>query len=369
VDRTKPPYRAEHIGSFIRPKRLIEARTAFNKGKLSADDLREIEDEEIRAVIAMQERVGVRVITDGEMRRNNWRDRFFENVDGFAIETIESSFTFTEDSGKQYKAMPVPRVSGKLRRREKLTADDFGFLVKHTRRTAKATLPAPGVVHFMAGDKALAGSPYSNRKMFFDDVTTIYRQEIKDLAALGCRYVQIDDTSLAIICDPKNQELIRRRGEKPDELIDDYICAINESIKDRPTDMVVGVHMCRGNAGKGVASGGYGPVAHKMFNNLAVDAFFMEFDDERSGDFSPLKEVPRDKVIVLGIVSTKRPELEPADEVQRRVEEAARYVDMDRLCLSPQCGFASIFNHARFTPDLEERKLAHVVELADRIWR
>ena len=368
MGRSKPPFRAEHVGSFVRPKHLIEARSKFNEGRASAEELRTIEDEAIRAVIAMQERVGLQVITDGEMRRNNWRDRFFENVDGFAADKIDSSFTFTEDSGKQYKAMPVPRVSGVLKRREKLTADDFAFLQKHARQTTKATLPAPSVVHFMSGDKALAGSPYSNRAAFFDDVTKIYRQEIADLAALGCKYLQIDDTSLAIICDPHNQDLIRKRGESPEDLIDDYIRAINDSIMDRPKDMVVGVHMCRGNAGKGVASGGYGPVANKMFNNLAVDAFFMEYDDERSGDFTPLREVPKSKIVVLGLISTKVPELEPIDEVKRRVDEAARYVDLDQLCLSPQCGFASIYLHARFDADTEERKLAHILEIARQIW-
>lgn len=366
--RTNPPFRAEHIGSFVRPKKLIDARSKFVRGEIAAEELRKLEDDAIRSVIAMQERVGLQIVTDGEMRRNNWRDRFFENVGGFSDEKVDSSFTFTEDDGRQYKAMPVPRVSGKLERRQTITADDFAFLQKHTARTAKATLPSPSVVHFMAGDKALAGSPYADRKAFFGDVSKIYRQEIADLAALGCRYIQIDDTSLAIICDPRNQSLIRDRGEDPEELIDDYIDAINDSIRERPEGMVVGVHMCRGNAGKGVASGGYEPVARKMFNNLAVDAFFMEYDDERSGGFEPLREVPRNKMVVLGLISTKRPDLEPADEIKRRVEEATKYIDLDQLCLSPQCGFASIYLHARFDVDTEERKLANMIEIARQIW-
>jgi len=365
---TRPPFRADHVGSLIRPAKLRDAHAANLQGKLAPAALREIEDAAIKDAIAMQERVGLRPITDGEFRRNNWRDRFFERVDGFSKDKVQSSFIFTDYAGNKSAGMPIPVVVARLTRRESMTADDFAFLKARTRGTAKATLPAPSANHFFSGDKSLAGSPYKDRKSFFDDVCAIYRQEIADLGRLGCSYLQIDEVPIAVLCDPANKERVRARGEDPDELIDDYIAAINDAVRDRPDGMTICVHLCRGNQGHGQASGGYDPVVERLFQNTEVDGFFLEYDTERAGDFAPLRYLPRGKTAVLGIVSTKLRELEPADDIKRRVDEATKYVDLDRLCLSPQCGFASGFTTDRFTPDDEERKLAHLVAVASQIW-
>lgn len=363
-----PPFRADHIGSLIRPRHLIEAHTANLRGALPDADLRALEDAAIEDAIAMQERVGLLAITDGELRRNNWRDRFFERVEGFSTDKVESSFVFTEYSGTQRAGMPVPVVVGRLERRRSLTADDFAFLAGRTRRTAKATLPAPSANHFFSGDKSLAGSPYRDRRAFFDDVCMIYREEIADLARAGCTYLQIDEVPIAVLCDESNKQRVRERGEDPDSLVDDYIAAINDCVRDRPAGMTICVHLCRGNQGHGQASGGYEPVAERLLQNTDVDGFLLEYDTERAGDFAPLRYLPKSRMAALGIISTKLPELEPVDEIRRRLDEASRYADLDRLCLSPQCGFASSYMTDRFTSDDQERKLAHLVEVAHEIW-
>ena len=359
-----PPFRADHVGSLLRSKKLIEVRQARIAGKLPAPELQAIENEEIGNAIAMQERVGLRAVTDGELRRNNWRDRFFERVAGFSKERIPSSFIFIEYSGEQRRGMPVPTVVGKLQRRQSLTADDFASLKPLTRQTAKATLPSPSVNHFFSGDKSLRGSPYRDRAAFFADVVAIFRQEIADLAAAGCRYLQIDEVPIAVLCDPRNQEIVRARGEDPEELIADYCRAINDAIAEKPPEMAVCVHLCRGNGGHGQARGGYDPVARPLFEELRVDGYFLEYDTERSGSFEALRVVPKGKKVVLGIISTKLRELEDADHVKRRIAEAARHIDLAQLCLSPQCGFASGFQTDRFTFGDQERKLAHVGSIA-----
>jgi 5-methyltetrahydropteroyltriglutamate--homocysteine methyltransferase len=362
-----PPFRADHVGSLIRPPELRAAHQRFNEGRLGRDELHALEDNAIRNAVAMQERVGLQAITDGELRRNNWRDGFFESVAGFSVEKVGSSFTFTEFSGETHPGMPVPRVTGRLERKKAITADDFSFLRALTGRTAKATLPAPSVNHFFSGDRSLEGSPYRDRAQFFADVSAIYRAEIADLAALGCTYLQIDEVPIAVLCDPKNRDLVKRRGEEPDALVADYLAAINDAVHGRPKEMTVCVHLCRGNAGHGQASGGYAAVAEQLFA-LDVDGFFLEYDTERAGSFAPLRYLPQDKVAVLGIISTKLKALEPKDDVKRRIDEAASIAGLDRLCLSPQCGFASSFQTDRFTADDEERKLAHLVEIAREVW-
>jgi 5-methyltetrahydropteroyltriglutamate--homocysteine methyltransferase len=363
-----PPFRADHVGSLLRSRTLIDARVACDEGKLPAAELRTLEDQEIREAVAMQERVGLRAITDGELRRFSWRDRFFERVDGFSKERVPSSFTFTDFSGEHVPSYPVPVVVARLQRRQAMTAEDFAFLKPLTRQTAKATLPAPSVNHFFSGDKSLEGSPYADRKAFFADVARIYRQEIADLAAAGCTYLQLDEVPAALLCDPRVGEVLRARGEDPQELIDDYFAAINAAIAERPRGFVVALHLCRGNLGHGLASGGYAPVAQRLFQQLAVDGYFLEYDTDRAGGFEVLRFVPKNKRVVLGIISTKLRELEDVDYVKRRVAEAARYVDLDQLCLSPQCGFASGFATDRFTRDDQERKLAHLVRIAREIW-
>lgn len=368
--KINPPFRADQVGSLVRPQALLDARHAVAAGKEPSEALRALEDKEILAAIALQERVGLESITDGEFRRNNWRDRFFERVDGYSQDRMPSSFTFTEFSGETRRGMPVRYAVGKLKRRDSITADDFAFVFERTRRTAKATIPSPTVNHFFTGDLGLAKSSYAgDRAAYLADIAAIYRDEIGALAKLGCKYLQIDEVPLAVLCDPKNQEVVRSRGEEPERLIDDYVDLINAAVRDRPSDMTLCVHLCRGNSGHGQASGGYDPVAERLFQKLAVDAFFLEYDTPRSGDFEPLRYVPKNKAVVLGLVSTKQKTLEPLDELKRRVVEASRCVDMDRLCLSPQCGFASTAEIDRFTVEDEERKLAHVVRAAAEIWR
>lgn len=364
-----PPFHADHVGSLRRPQPLIEAHSSFLQGKLKPQALKELEDRAIDDAIAMQERVGLQAITDGEMRRNNWRDRFFERVDGFSREKIPSSFVFTDYSGKQYTGMPIPVVVGKLQLRESLTGDDFDYLKARTKRTAKATLPSPSVNHFFSGDKSLTQSPYEDRKALFADVCAIYRREIADLGRHGCAYLQIDEVPIAVLCDPTNQGRVRERGENPDELIDDYIDAINDAVRERPAGMTICVHLCRGNQGHGQASGGYDSVAERLLQITNVDGFFLEYDTDRAGSFAPLRYLPKDKAAVLGLISTKLQELEPPDFIKRRIDEASHYVDLERLGLSPQCGFASGYTTDRFSLDEQERKLAHLVKIADEIWR
>ncbi|HXQ53244.1 MAG TPA: 5-methyltetrahydropteroyltriglutamate--homocysteine S-methyltransferase [Stellaceae bacterium] len=365
--RSKPPFRADHVGSLIRPRALIDAHTKFNQGKLAREALKALEDAAIRDAVAMQERVGLDAITDGELRRNNWRDGFFESVAGFSESKVGSSFTFTEYSGETHPGMPVPVVTGKLARRKPITADDFAFTSALTKRTAKATLPSPTVNHFFSGDKALAGSPYRDRASYLAAVSEIYRAEIADLAARGCTYLQIDEVPIAVLCDEKNRAIVRARGEDPERLVDDYVAAIAAAVRGRPPAMTICVHLCRGNAGHGQASGGYDGVAERLFN-LPVDGFFLEYDTERAGGFEPLRYLPKDKLAVLGIISTKLAALEDKDEVKRRIDQAARITGLERLCLSPQCGFASSYQTDRFAPSDQERKLAHVVAIAREVW-
>ncbi|HVA11694.1 MAG TPA: 5-methyltetrahydropteroyltriglutamate--homocysteine S-methyltransferase [Stellaceae bacterium] len=368
--KTNPPFRADHVGSLLRSQALLDARKALAAGNGSAEELRALEDKEILAAIALQERVGLQSITDGEFRRNNWRDRFFERVEGYSQDRIASSFVFTEFSGETRRGMPVRYTVGKLKQRESITADDFAFVLKNTRRMAKATIPSPTVNHFFTGDAGLAKSPYAgDRTAYMADIAAIYRSEIAALARLGCKYLQVDEVPLAVLCDPKNQEVVRARGEDPQRLIDDYIDLMNAAIRERPADMTLCVHLCRGNSGHGQADGGYDPVAERLFQKLDVDGFFLEYDTSRAGDFQPLRHVPKNKTVVLGLMSTKQKALEPVEELKRRVGEASRYVDMDRLCLSPQCGFASSAEVDRFTVADEERKLAHLVSAASQIWR
>ena len=367
--RTKPPFRADHVGSLLRPRALLDLRRAVAEGKSPNDELRALEDRGILGAIALQERVGLQSITDGEFRRNNWRDRFFERVDGYSGDKIPSSFTFTEFSGEQRGGMPVRYATGMLRQRESITAEDFAFVLKNTKRMAKATIPSPTVNHFFTGDPGLARSPYAgDRRAYLADIAAIYRDEIAALAKLGCKYLQVDEVPLAVLCDPMNQALVRARGEEPERLIDDYLDVMNAAIRDRPGDMTVCVHLCRGNSGHGQASGGYDPVAERLFQTLAVDGFFLEYDTPRAGDFQPLRHVPKSKMVVLGLMSTKQKALEPIEELRRRIDEAARFVDMERLCLSPQCGFASSAEVDRFTVEDEERKLGHLVRAAAEIW-
>ena len=362
-----PPYRAEHVGSLPRPERLMRARADFAAGKVAKAELQRIETDCIRDIVAMQERVGIGAITDGEFRKTGWREFLFEKCDGFAHEPGEPAFPFTLFDGTRWDAQGEPKCVAKLKRREPLSADDFALLRPMTRRPVKANLPTPSIAHFR-GDAAFDRAVYPTRQEFFADLALIMREEIADLASRGCTYLQMDEVPLAVLCDPHNREIVRQRGENPDGLIDTYIDAINDSIRGRPAGMTVCVHMCRGNVGHGMADGGYEPVAERMFNLLDVDGFFLEYDTKRAGDFQPLRFLPKGKKAVLGLVTTKLPEIESADQLKRRIDEASKVVPLDQLCLSPQCGFSSAARAGRLPMDVVEAKLARIVEVAAQMW-
>ncbi len=364
----KPPYRAEHVGSLPRPERLINAREAHAGGAMSLADLRAIEDDCIREAVALQERVGIGAITDGEFRRVSWRDAPFEHFDGFTQDRYEADFTFTLFDGSTRKASPVPATVAPVRRRTAMAAEHFALLKPMTKGLPKANLPTPSVTHFFRGDRGIDRAAYPDMDAFLGDVTRAYREEVAALGSQGCRYLQMDEVPLALLCDPSNQEIVRRRGEDPARLIDAYIDAINDSIADHPADMAVCVHLCRGNIGHGMADGGYEAIAERMFNRLDVDGFFLEYDTPRAGDFTPLQHLPAPKKAVLGLVSTKVATLESADELKARIDEACRMIDVDRLGLSPQCGFSSNVGSGRFSTGEVERKLARIVEVADQVW-
>lgn len=366
--RTKPPFRAEHVGSFPRPERLMEARQKHADGALDLAGLRKVEDDCIAEIVALQERVGIGAITDGEYRRFSWRDRPFEAIDGFTRERKDADFIFTLFDGSKRRAGSIPDVVSKLKLREPMAAEHFELLKPMTKGLPKANLPTPSVTHFFRGDAMIDKSVYPDRQQYFADVTAIYRQEIADLGRRGCTYLQMDEVPVALLCDPDNQEIVRSRGEDPDELIDLYIGAINDCIRDRPDGMTVCVHMCRGNMGHGMADAGYDKIAERMFNQLDVDGFFLEYDTPRAGDFAPLRFMPKGKIALLGLLTTKKREVEPADALKARIGEAAKVLDIDQLALCPQCGFSSNAGTGRLNYGEVEAKLARIVEVAADVW-
>jgi len=364
----RPPFRADHVGSLLRPQSLLELRERFRAGEVSLDELKSHEDECIRQAVAMQESLGFESITDGEYRRQTFHGDFLDR-----LENVEFKQIFppgSTDSGG-HEAPFVAVVTGRIARPEGgVEVENFKFLSSLTTRTARQTIPSPTMLHFRGGRRAIDERTYPELAEFFADVARVFREELEDLAAAGCRYVQLDDTNLAYLCDETMRERARERGENVDALPREYARLINESIKGRPDEMSVCIHLCRGNAkSRWFAEGGYEPIAEVVFNELDVDGFFLEYDDERSGGFEPLRFVPKgSKKIVLGLVSTKHGALEDKDRIKRRIDEAARYVPLEQLCLSPQCGFASVAEGNCLTPDDEKRKLALVQEVAREVW-
>ncbi len=368
----KPPFRAEHVGSIPRPARLMDARDAFEAGKLPKEELKRVEAECIAEIVKMQERVGIGAITDGEYPKSGWSAFLFEKCDGFGERTGTSPFFFTNFDGTTRSAPGMPRPHSKITRREPLSAEDFSVLKGMTKHAIKANLPTPSVA-YTGGDGGLVGSYYKDREGYFADLVGVMREEIADLARRGCTYLQMDEVPLAVLCDPKNRERLAARGEDPDGLIDTYIDAINASIAQRPANMTVAVHMCRGNVGHGMADGGYEPIAERLFGRLKVDGFFLEYDTPRAGDFKPLRFMPKDKRVILGLMTTKLEDVESGDGLKRRIDEAAKVLPLDQLGLSPQCGFSSSASRTsavriRLALDQVERKLARVVEVADQVW-
>src|SRR5947209_3752439 len=332
--RTAPPFRADHVGSFLRPPELLAARDRFSKGEITRAALREAEDDAIRDVVRFQEELGLAGITDGEFRRTYFHIDFLEQLDG--VETKGGiAISFHSAQGDVDFAPPVMHVTAPVRHARPIQVDDFNFLKSVTRRTPKVTIPSPTMLHFRGGRAAISREAYPDLDAFFADVAAAYRAEIAALGSAGCRYLQLDDTNLAYLCDAKMREGARQRGDDPNELPRRYAQLINAAIANRPEGMTICVHLCRGNFKSAwVAEGGYEPVAEVLFNELAVDGYFLEYDDPRSGDFAPLRHVPKGKTVVLGLVSTKVGQLESKDTLKRRIDEAAKFAPMEQMCLS-----------------------------------
>ncbi|MEZ5863785.1 MAG: 5-methyltetrahydropteroyltriglutamate--homocysteine S-methyltransferase [Geminicoccaceae bacterium] len=370
----KPPFRADHVGSLLRPRRLLEARDICFAGKSDRAALREVEDECIREVAAKQAEVGLRGITDGEFRRTYFHVDFLEQLDGVVVEEGDFVASFQKDDGASVGFRPpTMKVTGRIRHARPIQGADFEFLAAQVKgrvtATPKVAIPSPSMLHFRGGRKAISEAAYPDMEGFFADLAAAYRDELADLAARGCRYVQLDDTNLAYLCDDKIREATRARGEDPNALPRLYCRLINESTRGLPAEMAITIHLCRGNYRSAwVAQGGYEPVAEILFNELAVDGYFLEYDDARSGDFAPLRFVPKGKTVVLGVMTSKRPELESKDDLKRRVEDAAKLVPHDQLALSPQCGFSSTAHGNELTEADQWRKLERLVETADELW-
>jgi 5-methyltetrahydropteroyltriglutamate--homocysteine methyltransferase len=368
--RAKPPYRADHVGSLLRPERLLSARRACEEGRMSADALRKIEDECIRDAIKQQEDIGLSAVTDGEFRRFMFHIDFLERVGGIRKKPAPFKVKFQggDAEGDDYTPA-IFVVEEQVRHVQDIFVDDFRFVIQNTRQTAKITIPSPTFVYARAGRDGISRTAYPDLERLFDDVATVYRAEIAALAAAGCTYLQMDETNFPMLCDPQIASSFKQRGDDPDKLQALFARLINDSIRDRPAGMSVALHLCRGNYRSGwMAAGGYDPVAELMFNQLGVDGFLLEYDDERSGGFAPLRFVPKGKVVVLGLVSSKSGKMESPDELARRIEEAARVVPLDQLALSPQCGFASSVHGNKLSQSDQWKKLGLVVAVAEQVW-
>ena len=366
MKRTKPPFRADHVGSLLRTAPLKEARARRQRGEITADDLREVEDREIAKIVKKQEAVGLQAVTDGEFRRSWWHFDFYAGLDGVELYSTGQGIKF---AGVETKAESV-RVVGKLDFSSHPHVDHFRFLKDHATATAKMTIPAPSTLHFRQGRGSISREVYPDLDAFFDDLAAAYRKAIAAFHAAGCRYLQLDDTAWSMICDPKEREHSRGRGDDPDSLPAAYARMTNKALAGRPADMAITMHSCRGNfRSTFIASGGYEPVAERLLGELDIDGYFLEYDSERAGGFEPLRFVPRgNKTVVLGLVTSKSGKLESRDDIMRRIEEATRYVDIDQLALSPQCGFASTEEGNVLAEDEQWAKLRLVVELADEVW-
>ena len=369
--RARPPFRADHVGSLLRPPRLMQARADHAEGRIDGQELRGVEDDAIREAVAMQRDAGLESATDGEFRRASWHMDFIYQLGGVSqVEGERIHVKFRNEEGEYDFSPPAMRIDGPVRIEGTIFGDAFSFLHETvTDATPKLTIPSPSMVHYRGGSSAIDTTVYPQIESFWDDLTAAYADEVRRLHELGCTYLQLDDTSLAYVNDPAQREHIASIGGDPDHLHEQYIANINRALAGRPDGLTVTTHMCRGNAqSMWAAEGSYEFVAERLFNDLEVDGFFLEYDDARSGGFEPLRFVPAGKCVVLGLVTTKRPQLEDRDLLKRRIEEAARYVDIDQLCLSPQCGFSSTVEGNRLTIADQVRKLELVVETAAEVW-
>ena len=369
--RDTPPFRADHVGSLLRPERLLRAREELAAGSIDASELRTIEDDAIRDAVRMQEEVGLRSVTDGEFRRSSWHMDFIYQLDGISKEAGDIAVKFYNDEGEVEFTPAALHVDGRLGVSQAIFGDAFSFLQETvTKSVPKLTIPSPSMVHYRSGKAAIDPAVYPEMDAFWADLTAAYREEVRRLGELGCTYLQVDDTSLAYMNDPHQREYVASIGGDPERQHVEYIHHINEAVAGRPKGMTVTTHMCRGNfRSSWAAEGSYDFVAEALLNELEVDGFFMEWDDERSGGFEPLRFLPKGpKQVVLGLVTTKRGELESKDELKRRIEEASRYAPIEQLCLSPQCGFSSTAEGNLLSYDDEIAKLRLVVETADEVW-
>jgi 5-methyltetrahydropteroyltriglutamate--homocysteine methyltransferase len=366
--RLNPPFRTEHVGSLLRPVELKEARAKHERGEIDAAALKAVEDKAIERVIKLQEDAGLQSITDGEFRRAFWHYDFLERLDG--VESyVEGRTGFAFKGGVALKPLKL-RLKGKLGGFSgHPMIDHFRFVKSHATRTPKITIPSPTALHFRFGRECVLPSIYPDMADFYRDLGQTYAKAIRAFADAGCRYLQLDEVYLAYLCDPEQREGVRARGEDPETLPATYARLINDAISGAPSDMTIGMHLCRGNfRSTFVASGGYEPVAEILFNTIKVHAYFMEYDTERSGGFEPLRFVPKDKVVVLGLITSKTGKLESKDEIKRRIDQAAKFVPIEQLCLSPQCGFSSTEEGNVLSEDEQWKKIALVREVAEEVW-
>jgi 5-methyltetrahydropteroyltriglutamate--homocysteine methyltransferase len=367
TQRTKPPFRADHVGSFLRPKYLLEAREKKARGEITAADLRKVEDQAIAEIVKFQEDTGLQAITDGEFRRTYFHIDFLEQMGG--VKTAIPEMVNNVD-GTQKLAPPVIHVVDKVRHVKDIQLADFQYLKSCTKRTAKVTIPSPTMLHFRGGRGGISKQHYPELEPdFYEDVAKAYGEELQSLSKAGCNYVQLDDTNLAYLCDDTMREAAKARGDDPNELPHRYAKFINRVVAKKPAGMTLAIHLCRGNfQSTWAAQGGYEPVAEALLSEMNVDAYFLEYDDARSGGFGPLRFLPKGKVVVLGLVTTKLGELEKKDDLKRRIDEAAKFAPLEQLALSPQCGFSSTVHGNKIAVDAQRAKLRLVIETADEVW-
>lgn len=366
MQRTKPPFRADMVGSLLRTAALKEARHKHHDGEITDGALKEIEDREIRALIKRQEEIGLQAVTDGEFRRAYWHFDFLEHLDGVTSVEADSGMNFKGGVGIA-KAL---RVTGKVGfSGHHPMIDHFRFVKDNTDRVAKMTIPGPSMLHYRGGRKMMNMGVYPNMDDFYADVGKAYNKAVHAFYDAGCRYLQLDDISFAYLCDPDQREMLRQRGDDPEKQPEIYAGMVREALKNKPDDLTITMHLCRGNfRSTFIASGGYEPVADVLFNRMPVDGYFMEWDTDRAGGFEPLRFLPKGKSVVLGLVTSKTGMLEKKDDIKRRIDEASKYVDLDQLCLSPQCGFASTEEGNTLAEEEQWAKLRMIVEIAEEVW-
>jgi len=367
--RHKPPFRADHVGSLLRPAKLLAARERRKRNEIAPDQLKEIEDQAIREAVTLQEDIGLQAVTDGEFRRTLWHVDFLASFANVVSVPGKVTAKFHTAEGEIERTPSALAVTGKLGRPHPIFVDHFKFLKSIAKATPKQTIPSPSILHFRGGRGGIDAKAYPDMAQFYADLARVYAEEIADLGAAGCRYLQIDEVNFAYLCDPKLREQVRNIGEDPATLPHTYAKLINGAIASRPADMVVCMHLCRGNfEGAWVAEGGYEPVAEILFNEIDVTGYFLEYDTARAGGFEPLRFLPKGKTAVLGLVTSKSGTLESKDDLKRRIDQAAKYIGLDQLALSPQCGFASGERGNRLSVDEEAAKLRLVVDTAREVW-